>query len=723
MSCYFPTCNGTQLLSHSSGSFVSASSVPRRKRLINVQEVPSLDMGNVKDKLIRRGPAKRSESFDPAMMSSGSRKAGLQSSDCDFGENECMSMPQEAGGKRVNHNADDSAEIGKSDIRGTAWFPRARLFKKSMSMPVEKTEFRDSGKVIQDSRTSNGKKPGRRLPLDFLRKSSPPEIQKNDCASKDSSTEESGGPSDVDDDSSQVDQSLLRRTQIVPQQTSPVSPRDDEVVTRQHTPKQEEVEAVSEYSCATAILQHSYLERMCWRQYNTFSFDDAELPSLALPEDPTVQESIECIFASQLEEGLEMWDDGDDEHAFESAADRPEGLVSPATVLQSRQNRSDRHPTSLSQSKKRYQQASLVYVGTFDPTIADEDKSVLEHYDNPLPCPCAKSSLPPINPKDWPQAPLLLRPTPGSGTRVKGVRFANTKDRFWEPESAQSWSEHLAKSWGIEYEPKPRYGSCEKCAIIPINNGNEKRGESLVVDFESDLFEGSLLLRLRFSEGTTKERYDDSKGYFAGMNRRYQAVVRGRFKKVIPFTELVTGFQFNRPCGQLPPKWILRSGLKVISFFAPQLQAKFEGCRPYSFTPLGSTPQSISVEAEESDLIEDFREEPTLVSNTLTGEVSLAASSLHRARARKKTFDKLYVQKSPDPKTDLSRIYTFEFLQHLFNFENFSIELGSMLGSVQLEDILDGQPLQVMATHGDERLWSFDIWHECLWEKAKVHDK
>ena len=60
---------------------------------------------------------------------------------------------------------------------------------------------------------------------------------------------------------------------------------------------------------------------------------------------------------------------------------------------------------------------------------------------------------------------------------------------------------------------------------------------------------------------------------------------------------------------------------------------------------------------------------------------------------RKKAFDKLYAEKSLFPKTNPSKIYTFEFLQHLFNFQEFSIELGSMLGSIHLEDILDGQPL------------------------------
>jgi hypothetical protein len=231
---------------------------------------------------------------------------------------------------------------------------------------------------------------------------------------------------------------------------------------------------------------------------------------------------------------------------------------------------------------------------------------------------------------------------------------------------------------------------------------------------------------LRHSNGTTPEPYTDSKGYFNGVNRRYQACVRGRFKKAIPFTEVVTGFRFERRCGKLPAKWILRGGLKVVSFFAPQLDAKLEGEHPHSLTPLGSTPQSISVDCYGDDeshmnMLDEKREEPVESHRTLLGESYSAPTSLQRAKLRKKAFDKLYVQQNKSLLTDPSKVYTFEFLQHLFNFQDFSIELGSMLGSVELEEILDGQPLQIMAAHGDTAVWSFDVWHECLWERAQFH--
>lgn len=533
-----------------------------------------------------------------------------------------------------------------------------------------------------------------------------------------------------------------------------------------------------QFECSTAILQHSYLERICGVGYNPSDSTDGIEFKPDLSEDPTVQESIECIFSSQLQDGLELWDDeelneegiyadragvGSSLMFSSSSSERlgsgsgvrqefvpssSDNLVSPADLQQSRMNRNDRKGSSsfsMKQTKKRYEQASLVYVGTFDPTVNDDDSNVRDEDrkkgigcitagvddikipEDPLPCHCAKHVLPAIHPKDWPQAPLLLRPTPGSGTRVKGVRFCKDSpdEPLWVPGSHLSWSERLARKWGTARE-HPHFASCEKCAVLPINNGNEEEGHSLVVDFESDLFEGSLLLRLRHSNGTTRDPYDDRKGYFMGVNRRYQACVRGRFKKSLPLTEMVTGFRLNRKCGKLPAKWVLRGGLKVVSFFAPQLDAKLEGENPHSLTPLGSTPQAISVDYHAMDadlnLLEGKCEEPIEAHRTLLGESFAAPTSLQRAKMRKKAFDKLFVQQNKSFQTDPSKVYTFEFLQHLFNFEDFSIELGSMLGSVQLEEVLDGQPLQIMAAHKEQPLWSFDVWHECLWERAKLHD-
>jgi hypothetical protein len=195
----------------------------------------------------------------------------------------------------------------------------------------------------------------------------------------------------------------------------------------------------------------------------------------------------------------------------------------------------------------------------------------------------------------------------------------------------------------------------------------------------------------------------------------------------------ITTFRLEGPAGKLPPKWIVNGALNVIKFFAPQLQTNMLGDRPYSLTPLGSTPQVLAVNVSAG--MEPMQEEPTVDDQTLLGHASTAKSSMQRARQRKKNFDKIFATTLHDDEkaqhsllaTDPTKEYTFEFLQHLFNFDDFTIELGPVIGSVSLQSILAGQALQIMASHGQpnkldddptstvrNRLWAFDIWHEML---------
>jgi hypothetical protein len=130
---------------------------------------------------------------------------------------------------------------------------------------------------------------------------------------------------------------------------------------------------------------------------------------------------------------------------------------------------------------------------------------------------------------------------------VKGIRYAGQTEYIWEAAEscgANVWYNALRKKWNIPSNNNIRLDlTCHQCTILPINNGNELPGESLVTDFESDLFDGSLLVRIRGAEGTTKDPYDDTKGYFSDVNRRYQVVIQGRFKQSVPWTECVSGIR------------------------------------------------------------------------------------------------------------------------------------------------------------------------------------
>ena len=474
-------------------------------------------------------------------------------------------------------------------------------------------------------------------------------------------------------------------------------------------------------NCATAVFQHSLI--LCGREDSVI---DTEVPFRSVPEDPTVQESFECMVASQVNEGLPhdlLWEEDTEENM---------NLLSPAMLLQSRSKSRLQMSTSspLPKPRKTFRAGSLVHLGTYDP-VADRMsysppavKKGPSKPGSPVSVPSCRCKCglkaPGLMPEQWPQRPLLLRPSPGSGTVVKGIRYSGSTDYLWKEGDYHSWVEKLHDDWGRPY--KGSLEGCAECMILPINNGNEEPGKSLVVDFITPVFEGTLMLRLRHANGTTPEPYDDTKGYFAGMNRRYQVVIQGKPLEEIPWTECKTGTRLFRAAGKLPPKWILKGALKVLSFFAPQLRVKHDSDTPHYLMPLGSTPQVLKVNGELG--LERKQEEPTVSKESLLGEALEGNTSLARARVRKKRFDKLYVQRSPTPVMSANNVYTFEFLQHLFNFTDFTIELGSMLGSVELANILDGQPMQIMAEDGEGRnLWAFDIWHERLMEQAIHYDR
>lgn len=316
---------------------------------------------------------------------------------------------------------------------------------------------------------------------------------------------------------------------------------------------------------------------------------------------------------------------------------------------------------------------------------------------------------------------------------MQGIRFAHSSkgDYLWKEGDQHTWMERLHQMWGQAYNNKvpgesAACSECNECMVLPVNNGNEEKGKSLVVDFETNVFEGTLLVRIRHSNGTTPDPYDDTKGYFQGMNRRFQVVIQGSPKMKLPISGCMTGAQLRRPCGKLPPKWILKGALKVLSFFAPQLQVKFDCAEPSYLMPLGSTPQMLRM-GEGVDM-EPMQSEPTEDEECVLGRAMNGSTSLARARGRKKAMDRLFVERARHPLLDPSRTYTMEFLQHLFKFEEFTMELGNLLGAVDLKEIVDGQPFQIMAltrdnaTGGEQKLWSFDLWHEGLMESALRYD-
>lgn len=345
-------------------------------------------------------------------------------------------------------------------------------------------------------------------------------------------------------------------------------------------------------------------------------------------------------------------------------------------------------------------------------------------------CSDSSSTIPPTPPAKWPQRPILLRPSPDSEMTIIGVRYSKSR-------------EYLPLSTG--------YG--EGCTL-PVNNGFEKPGECLVIDFETQLFVGTLLLRVKnispvsVDSSRTIHAPNNEDYYFSKKKRTFQATVKGRFKQPgIPMSECVTGQCFYRPAGDLPPRLLVKGAISVISLLAPQLQARFQGDCPRFLSPLMSTAQTVSVDPLTENLtigkdMEDDRYEPqashqssliqTIIRSGAGESIGLLSTPLDktsvssRTKTRKKAFDKIFSHHIKTPTFDVDKEYTFEFFQHLISFDDFCLDFAKPVGKHSMRGMLNGQPLKFMAAHqtmdGDEEafkwLWCFDIWHESLYDDA-----
>ena len=402
---------------------------------------------------------------------------------------------------------------------------------------------------------------------------------------------------------------------------------------------------------------------------------------------------------------------------------------------------------------------------------------------------------------DWVHDPLLFVATSGTGMKVLGIR------RVSEPSYHNSQDVHdVDKDRPVVQQ-------------LPINNGKELPIDTRVIDFETNTFAGTALLRIRGSTGCSNESESNNRNtiinkydYFAKQNRKFQMVISGRFKSNVvmancmsgilldhhlatasapgsvddvldnmsncaeglPFLDesdgiskssiQVTSNEMNdkrkrmvvRPLKKgksisnndnLPSKWALRAAVQVAGVFSPRMDADLECKHPRILSPLCSSAQTIIVSRNNtsgggnSTRIEELLKEPPVSSDaSLVKDISKFSTTNHNKHAttinhtqqRKSLFDDMYdahtdsSSQSNNTSTvcfDPNAEYTFEFLQHLIDYNDLSLDLGKFIGKVKLSGGLRGQPARFVSVVKKRRhenptpdnldfLWSFDIWHK-----------
>ncbi|KAL7527858.1 hypothetical protein ACHAXR_002166, partial [Thalassiosira sp. AJA248-18] len=396
-----------------------------------------------------------------------------------------------------------------------------------------------------------------------------------------------------------------------------------------------------------------------------------------------------------------------------------------------------------------------------------------------------------LPPPEWIQEPLLLVATPGSGMLIRRIRRVSDPSYF---ESPASLPEVVQESDSLDNS---------KVIQLPINNGREQPAHSWVIDFETPVFAGTALFRIRGSNDW-KSPTDDSGNskkydYFANQNRKFQMVIRGTFKTNVIMADCTSGLLLDhplstsrtpgmncvenciddQPCssdsqsngsagsstknkskrlrrppsrssknGSLPPKWALRAAVKVARLLSPRMDADLEGAHPRILSPLCSTAQTISVCRNSggdniSTQLDETHAEPcpdsdaSLIKDLDKSLTKKAGSTTNHSQQRKRAFNAAYDARveslaksslpiNDSPYFDTESEYTFEFLQHLVDYNDLSLDLGKILGKVSLGGALRGQPVRLLSAVVKQStkneigpgvnmkdldcLWSFDLW-------------
>lgn len=379
-----------------------------------------------------------------------------------------------------------------------------------------------------------------------------------------------------------------------------------------------------------------------------------------------------------------------------------------------------------------------------------------------------------IPPSEWNQNPLLLVATPGcSGMRIRRVRRISETSYFETPESFHSDA----------YDDT-------NIIQLPINNGKEHPSYTRVIDFETELFAGTALFRIRGCNGWRSAEESESEStthdYFAKQNRKFQMVIRGKFKKKVIMADCMSGLLLDhqlitsssidcgdalscadepQPCDKrnevqksrrdkssrkdgLPSKLALRTAVKVAGVFSPRMDADLECASPRILSPLCSTAQTITVSRNSNEgcispRLEASHAEPFSHSNaSLINDLRQSTSkhthytaSSNSVQYRKIAFDAVYdahASSTADasPCFDQDAEYTFEFLQHLIDYNDLSLDCGKVIGKIKLGGALRGQPVRFVSVvkRGKKNLspggsltmdkfgclWSFDLWHSSL---------
>lgn len=237
--------------------------------------------------------------------------------------------------------------------------------------------------------------------------------------------------------------------------------------------------------------------------------------------------------------------------------------------------------------------------------------------------------------------------------------------------------------------------------------------ESSVFSIDNHLFKGKVFL-------VVAGLPDSPVDFFASKNRLFEVVVQGQFKEATPYSSVYNGQVFKKPFRNLPPKWMIRILVSLLSKIQPGLQVSLYDSTPYMVSSLiaGSKNVVVSLPGSEPDICvtdkggtERVREDMTLLASSCSGD----DRDHGRSDSCKRDSDKIFLSRSASKRAHYfsslknldkftynpDHVYTFDFYQHVLNIGQLKLDLG--FASLDVSSMIGFSPVQVMAVQWDPR--------------------
>ncbi|GFH46230.1 hypothetical protein CTEN210_02704 [Chaetoceros tenuissimus] len=232
------------------------------------------------------------------------------------------------------------------------------------------------------------------------------------------------------------------------------------------------------------------------------------------------------------------------------------------------------------------------------------------------------------------------------------------------------------------------------------------------IEFESDLFKGRILIRLRGDDRSTTKAKNllEDHGHHP---LQWMYIVQGHFKKRMKLQDIMSGDFYKRPFKGLPKS---KAGRRAMELYQKGMESMFPGFvmdftsdRPKVLKPFASF-CSIRVDRK--------GEEPELSSSTISVEEDMSLmKEIPRTSNKRKKFlsnPKASTRYSVDP----SHVFTFEMHDKHLDLKEYT--QTSMMMKTDMCKLLDKQPLSfgLFDVKNEQVIFKFPILHEKLFKSS-----